>query len=192
MKRFRLTVAVGLVAAAAISTVVWAAGMYSNFPVVGGAAFCSANNLAGIPGTSSVCTPGGTSHQRSGWTVRSERIGTCSRWTAALTIIHDPMCSPSARSMRFPTVLRLGNAGRYLCRVPKAGRRDLRCYRHHHCHDGDSAGIADRWAALLDYIYPDDHDLDHPAGALKHRHHGNPGQSAADGSHAVNDRGLWL
>ena len=78
MKRFRLTVAVGLVAAAAISTVVWAAGSIRNIPVVGGAAFCGANNIAGIPGTSIGVHARRHWHQRSGWTIRDERIGTCS------------------------------------------------------------------------------------------------------------------
>ena len=61
MKRYRMTVAAGLVAAVGVTTAALAAGMYSQFPVVGGAAFCGANALAGIPGTSTVCVPGGTS-----------------------------------------------------------------------------------------------------------------------------------
>ena len=60
MKRFRLSVAAGLVAAVGFITTALAAGLYSQFPVVGGAAFCAANALAGIPGTSTVCVPGGT------------------------------------------------------------------------------------------------------------------------------------
>ena len=41
---------------ALIATPVLAAGLWPNFPIVGGAAYCSSTNTAGVPGTASVCT----------------------------------------------------------------------------------------------------------------------------------------
>lgn len=54
MKRYR-SAAVGLCAVAALSSVAWAAGLFSGFPIVGGASYCSSYSTAGIPGTASVC-----------------------------------------------------------------------------------------------------------------------------------------
>jgi hypothetical protein len=46
--------ALGLLAL--VATPALAAGLWSTYPIVGSAAFCSTTNLAGVPGTSSVCT----------------------------------------------------------------------------------------------------------------------------------------
>lgn len=54
MKMRRITMALGLLAV--IATPVLAAGLFSNYPLVGGAQFCSTTNQAGVPGTASVCT----------------------------------------------------------------------------------------------------------------------------------------
>lgn len=60
MKRSYVLMA-GLIAAITYVTYALAAGQFSQYPVVGGAAYCGANAQAGIPGTSTVCVPGGTS-----------------------------------------------------------------------------------------------------------------------------------
>ncbi len=41
---------------AVIATPVLAAGLWPNLPLVGGAAYCSSTNTAGVPGTAAVCT----------------------------------------------------------------------------------------------------------------------------------------
>lgn len=50
-----LSLAVGLGALAAASTLAFAAGNWSTLPIVGGASFCAGNVTAGVPGTPSVC-----------------------------------------------------------------------------------------------------------------------------------------
>jgi len=49
MKRFRLVAVAGVAAAIALSSVVWAAGMWSVLPVIGGASYC-ASTVSGAGG----------------------------------------------------------------------------------------------------------------------------------------------
>lgn len=55
LKSRSLLGALGLLAL--IATPVLAAGLWPNLPIVGGAAFCSTTNTAGVPGTAAVCNP---------------------------------------------------------------------------------------------------------------------------------------
>lgn len=52
MKR-KLLMALGVLALIATPVL---AGLWPNFPIVGGAAYCSSTNTAGVPGTAAVCT----------------------------------------------------------------------------------------------------------------------------------------
>lgn len=54
MLRLR-SAAVALAALAIASSVVFAAGLFPGFPIVGGASYCSSQSTSGVPGTTAVC-----------------------------------------------------------------------------------------------------------------------------------------
>lgn len=55
--RLRLRVAVGLVFAAGVATTVYAAGLFSTLPIIGGTAYCAATNVVG-PAQQTITTTG--------------------------------------------------------------------------------------------------------------------------------------